>query len=42
VCDALDRVTWPAPADEKPHAPAARAAFDVAARIRDAWRKPAL
>ena len=38
VCYALDPVTWPAPASEKPHAPATRAAVDVAARIREAWR----
>ena len=38
VCDMLENVTWPAPANEKPHAPRTRAAVDVAARIRDAWR----
>jgi len=38
VCDTLENVTWPAPANEKPHAPRTRAAVDVAARIRDAWR----
>ena len=39
VCDALDHVTWPRPGNEEPHAPKARAAVDVASRIRDAWRK---
>jgi DNA helicase-2/ATP-dependent DNA helicase PcrA len=43
VCDALDQVTWPRPANEganeKPHAPGTRAGVDVAARIRDAWRR---
>jgi DNA helicase-2/ATP-dependent DNA helicase PcrA len=39
VCDALDHVTWPRPGNEEPHAPMARAAVDVASRIRDAWRK---
>jgi DNA helicase-2/ATP-dependent DNA helicase PcrA len=39
VCEALDHVTWPRPAGEKPHAAAPRAAVDVAARIRDAWRQ---
>ena len=38
VCDTLENVTWPAPANEKPHAPRTRAAVDVAARISDAWR----
>jgi DNA helicase-2/ATP-dependent DNA helicase PcrA len=39
VCEALDHVTWPRPAVERPHAAAPRAAVDVAARIRDAWRQ---
>ena len=39
VCDTLDHVTWPVAATETPHAPKTRAAVDVAARIRDAWRK---
>ena len=40
VCAAFDHVTWPPPAKEKPHAAPPRAAVDVAARIRAAWRKP--
>src|SRR4030095_14999025 len=39
VCDTLDHATWPLAANEKPHAPKARAAVDVAARIRDGWRQ---
>jgi len=43
VCDVLDHVTWPRSSDgianEKPHGAKPRAAVDVAARIRDAWRK---
>jgi len=40
VCAAFDHATWPRPANEKPHAATPRAAIDVAARIRAAWRKP--
>lgn len=40
VCEAFDHATWPRPANEKPHAATPRAAIDVAARIRAAWRKP--
>jgi DNA helicase-2/ATP-dependent DNA helicase PcrA len=39
VCEALDHVTWPRPANEKPRAGAPRAAVDVAASIRAAWRQ---
>ena len=41
VCDTLEHVTWPraAGSNEKPHAGKPRAAVDVAARIRDAWRQ---
>ena len=39
VCEALDHVTWPRLAGEKPGAAAPRPAVDVAARIRDAWRQ---
>jgi DNA helicase-2/ATP-dependent DNA helicase PcrA len=39
VCDTLDHLTWPRPINEKPHAAGPRAAVDVAARIRDAWRQ---
>jgi DNA helicase-2/ATP-dependent DNA helicase PcrA len=39
VCDAFDHVTWPRAASEPRDAARPRAAVDVAARIRDAWRK---
>ena len=39
VCDAFDAVTWPRPSEAPRPALRAQAAVDVAARIRDAWRR---